>query len=129
MAKRESIYIEGFGHKHPIPAACRIGNIVTSGIIYGLDVATGKPAETLEAQCTLMFDHLRRVVEAAGGTTDDIVKLTVWMKDRSLRDAVNREWLKMFPDPATRPARQTMNVELDGGKLVQCDFMAVIDSR
>src|ERR1700687_4469686 len=107
MGKRTAIYVDGFGHKNPIPAASRLGNTVASGIIYGLDVATGKPAVTLDEQVRLMFQHLKAIVEAAGGTTDDIVKLSVWMVDRSNRDAVNREWVTMFPDPATRPARQT----------------------
>jgi 2-iminobutanoate/2-iminopropanoate deaminase len=126
MAKRKAVYVEGFGHKNPIPAASRIGNVIASGIIYGLDVATGKPAATLDEQAKLMFHHLEAIIEAAGGTTDDIVKLTVWMADRSQREAVNREWLAMFPDPATRPARQAMQAELGGGILVQCDFLAVI---
>ena len=63
MARRTSIYVEGYGHKNPIPAAARIGGFVASGIIYGLDTATGKPAPTLDAQCTLMFQHLRRIIE------------------------------------------------------------------
>jgi len=126
MPRRTSIYVAGYGHKNPIPAAARIGNLVASGIIYGLDTATGKPAATLDQQCSLMFQHLRTVIEAAGGTTDDILKLNVLLKDRSQREPVNREWLAMFSDPATRPARQTMQADLDGGKLVQCDFLAVI---
>jgi 2-iminobutanoate/2-iminopropanoate deaminase len=126
MAKRKAVYVQGFGHKNPIPAACRIGNTVASGIIYGLDAATGKPAPTLDEQAMLMFQHLRSIIEAAGGVTDDIVKLTVWMVDRSKREAINREWLAMFPNPETRPARQTLQAELDGGILVQCDFLAVI---
>ena len=129
MTKRQSIYIEGFGHKNPIPAACRLGNVVASGIIYGLDVATGNPAADLERQCALMFEHLRSIMAAAGGTVDDIVKLNVWMTDRGQRQAVNAEWLKMFPDPQTRPARQTMQgAALSEGILVQCDFLAVLDS-
>jgi 2-iminobutanoate/2-iminopropanoate deaminase len=129
MAKRKAIYVEGFGHKNPIPAACRVGNTVASGIIYGLDIATGKPAASLDDQAKLMFRHLKAIIEAAGGTTDDIVKLTVWMVDRSQREAVNREWLAMFPDPETRPARQAMQAELGAGILVQCDFLAVIGER
>lgn len=127
MAKRRAIYIEGFGHKNPIPVASRVGNVVASGIIYGLDTATGKPAATLDEQAKLMFHHLKVVVEAAGGTLDDIVKLNVWLADRAKREAVNREWLAMFPDPATRPARQAMQAEMTTGVLVQCDFLAVID--
>lgn len=128
MAKRKSIYVEGFGHKNPIPAACRLGNIVTSGIIYGLDVVTGKPADGLQRQCALMFEHVRTIVEAAGGTLDDIVKLNVWMTDRSQRQAINDAWLAVFPDPETRPARQTMQGVLTPGILVQCDFLAVLDT-
>jgi 2-iminobutanoate/2-iminopropanoate deaminase len=128
MTKRQSIYVEGFGHKNPIPAACRLGNILMSGIVFGLDPATGKAAPTLEEQCALMFRHIRAIMAEAGGSTDDIVKITVWMSDRSQRAAVNKEWLDMFPDPATRPARQAMAADLDGGKLVQCDFMAVMGS-
>lgn len=124
--RRTALYVEGFGHKNPIPAACRIGNLVMSGIVYGLDPETGKAAETLEAQCALMFRHIRAIMAEAGGSTDDIIKITVWMLDRSQRAAVNTEWLAMFPDPATRPARQAMTADLDGGKLVQCDFIAVM---
>lgn len=124
MTRRQSIYVEGYSHANPIPAACRLGDLVVSGIVYGLDPATGKVAPTLEEQCALMFLHVRRIMEAAGGSTDDIVKMTVWMADRSQRQALNAEWLKMFPDPETRPARQTMAGILGNGMLIQCDFMA-----
>jgi len=129
MTRRQSIYVEGFGHKNPIPAACRIGDTLMSGIVYGLDPATGKPAQTLEAQCELMFGHIRAIMAEAGGSTDDIVKVTVWLADRSQREPINRQWLAMFPDPATRPARQAMAGDLDGGKLVQCDFVAVMGAK
>lgn len=124
--KRQTIDVPEFGHKNPIPAACRIGNMVATGIIYGLDTSTGKPAETLDEQCRLMFVHLRTVLAAAGAGPGDILKLTVWLQDRSNREALNREWLAMFPDRHDMPARQAMAGDLDGGKLVQCDCLAVI---
>ena len=78
-----------------------------------------------------MRAHVRQrsILEGAGGTTDNIAKITVWMKDRSQpqRDIVNAEWVKMFPDPATRPARHSMQADLDGGKLIECDFIAMFD--
>ena len=126
MARRRSIYVEAFGHKNPVPAACRVGNLLTSGIVYGLDPATGLVASNLDEQCALMFQHIRTIIQAGGGTVDDIVKITVWLKDRSQREAVNREWVKMFPNPEDRPARQAMQAELTGGMLVQCDFVANI---
>jgi len=35
--------------------------------------------------------------------------------------------VKMFPDPASRPARQVMEVPMEPGVLIQCDFMAIIE--
>jgi 2-iminobutanoate/2-iminopropanoate deaminase len=126
---RQSIYVEGFSHKNPIPAACRIGAMVYSGSIQGSDPATGQYGATLEEQSRLMFEQVRRIAEAAGGGVADIVKMTVWMKDRTRRAALNGPWLEMFPDPASRPARHTMNADLDGGKLVECEFVAVIGGQ
>ena len=124
--KRQSVYVPDFGHKNPIPAACRIGNMIATGIIYGLDPATGRPAATLDEQCRLMFQHLRNVLAAAGAGPEHVLKLTVWLKDRTQRDAVNREWLIMFPVRSDMPARQALEADLDGGKLVQCDCLAVL---
>ena len=126
MAKRKSIYVEGFSHKNPIPAACRIGNSLYSGSIQGTDPASGRYGATLEEQCSLMFAHVRRIVEAAGGGSGDIVKMTVWMKDRTQRAALNKPWLEMFPDANSRPARHTMKGDLDGEKLIECDFVAIL---
>jgi 2-iminobutanoate/2-iminopropanoate deaminase len=126
-AQRTSVYVEGFSHKNPIPAGCRVGPLLESGSIQGNDPATGKPAETIEAQCRYMLDNVRRIVNAAGGETQDIVKLTVWMKDRSQRPALNEPWLEMFPDAASRPARHAIIApELDRGKLIECSFTAWI---
>lgn len=125
--KRTSIYTEGFSHKNPIPAACRIGNTLYSGSIQGTDPATGAYGETLQAQCELMFGHVRRIIEQAGGSPADIIKMTVWMNDRSQRAALNTVWLQMFPDPQSRPARHTMQAALDGGKQIECDFIAILN--
>jgi len=126
MAKRKSIEIEGFKHKNPIPAACRLGNMLMTGIITGTDPATGTLAATLEAQCANIFHHVRSIMQAAGGSTDDIIKMSVWMSDRSRRDVLNAEWVKMFPDADARPARHTSQASLEGGQLIVCDITAVI---
>jgi 2-iminobutanoate/2-iminopropanoate deaminase len=127
MPKRTSIYVEGFSHKNPIPAACRVGNMVYSGSIQGTDPATGKYGATPEEQSALMFAHVKRIVAAAGGTPEHIVKMTVWMKDRANRAPINAEWLKLFPDADSRPARHAIQSALDGEKFFECDFVAVLD--
>jgi 2-iminobutanoate/2-iminopropanoate deaminase len=123
---RSSIYVNEIAHQSPIPNACRIGNIIVSGLIRGADPATSKLAATLEEQCAYMFVHMRETVEAGGATVEDIIKVTVWMKELT-RNPVNNEWVRMFPDPASRPARQILEVPMEPGVLIQCDFMAVIE--
>ena len=127
MARRQAIYLADLQHKNPIPAACRIDNMLYSGGVHGVDPATGKLAPTLEEQLALAFRHMRSIVETAGGTADDIIKITVWLKDRGNRAPLNDVWVEMFPDKETRPARHVMQGELGGGMLVQCDFVAVLE--
>ena len=102
---RRSIYIDEFAHRSPIPNASRIGSIIVSGLIRGVDPATQAFPPTVEQQCAFMFDNLRRTVEAGGARVEDIIKVTFWMKELQ-RKPVNDEWVKMFPDPAlaSRPA-------------------------
>ncbi len=123
---RTSIYVGEIAHQSPIPNASRIGNIIVSGLIRGADPATSKLAATLEQQCAFMFANMRQVVEAGGATVEDIVKVSVWM-EKLQRKPVNDEWVKMFPDPPSRPARQILEVPMEGGVLIQCDFMAVLE--
>lgn len=126
MAKRTAIYCESFKHANPVPAACRIGNLVVSGGIHGRDPQTGSTPDSLQEQLRLTFANVEAVIRDAGGSVDDIVKMTFWMTDRAQRNALNVEWERMFPDPATRPARHVMKGNLDGYMQVQCDFIAVL---
>src|SRR5882724_8060398 len=71
MEKRRSIEVPGVKHVNPIPAACRRGPFVTTGAISGADPATGKVPEDLDAQCRQMFENVRRLITAAGGTPED----------------------------------------------------------
>jgi len=126
-ARRVSIEVPGFEHDNPIPAACRIGPFLVSSVISGKEPYTGKLPETLEAQCEQMWNTVGRILEIAGGSPENIIKMTVWLKDRTQRPAVNKGWLEMFPDEHSRPARHTFNApELSGNMLVQCEIYAVI---
>ncbi|MFP1678330.1 RidA family protein [Alloalcanivorax sp. C16-2] len=126
MSRRKSVHSAGFSHQNPIPAASRIGDLMATGVINGTNPDTGELGADLATQCAFMFQHVRNIVEAAGGSTDDILKMTVWMQDRSQRDVLNAEWLAMFPDPESRPARHAIQNPVDSKFLIQCDVLAVI---
>jgi 2-iminobutanoate/2-iminopropanoate deaminase len=127
MDKRRSIEVAGVKHQNPIPAASRKGPFVASGAISGADPATGAVPADLDAQCRQMFENVRRLVAAAGGSPDDIVKMNVWIADRALRPTLNKYWVEMFPDPHSRPARHTSaHGDFTPPMQIQCDIFAVI---
>jgi len=65
-------------------------------------------------------------MEQAGGTPDDIIRMAVYLKEESYREAINKEWLKMFPDEHSRPARHAIKIELRGEVLFQIELVAVL---
>lgn len=87
----------------PIPDGAKFGNLVCSSLIGG--AKGGVTSEDPEKQAETLFRNVRAFMEAAGGTTDNIVQITVYLKDEAYRSYMNKEWLKMFPDPKNRPAR------------------------
>jgi 2-iminobutanoate/2-iminopropanoate deaminase len=127
--QRRSINIQGYGHMNPIPAASRIGNLLMSSVITGRDPVSGSMPASIEEQCAHMFRRVQDIVEAAGGTSAEIIKMTVWLRDPGNREALNAEWLRVFPDPTSRPARHTVPLAAGGDSLVQCDLVAVFDDR
>lgn len=126
MAKRKSVNFPGFAHGNPIPNASRIGNIMMTSVISGVDPSTRKLPPDLEGQVANLFGHIHSAVEAAGGSPDNIIKINFYMKDPPTgRAALNGEWVKMFPDADSRPARHTLALGTDSNALVTCDFTAV----
>ena len=127
MAKRRSINGSRARHENPIPNASRVGNVVMSSVIGGTKPGTRELPASLEEQVANVFAHIRHDVEAAGGSVDDIIKINFWLKDpTSQRAALNAEWVKMFPDPESRPARHTLALPADSRSLVQADFTAML---
>ena len=123
---RASVDVAGFTHANPIPVASRIGPFVATGAITGRDPETGTMPLDADRQLSHVFDHVRRLMAQLGGTTDDILKMTFHLADPEDREALNREWLAMFPDPASRPARQAIAAQLARGAVVHCDLLAVL---
>lgn len=128
MPRRISIYLPGFAHANPIPVASRVGDVLASGVLTGRDPATGLMPPGLDLQCANVFTHVRALMRAAGGSTGNIVKMTFHLADPADREALNREWVAMFPDPQDRPARQATAATLAGGALIHCDLLAVLDT-
>ena len=126
MARR-SIEVPGLHHGGlPIPIASVVGNLLVSGGISPLDPETGTVPPDVEEQVELVFANVRRVLDAAGGAPEDVVRCTVFVRDKGIRPVVDKNWLVMFPDPASRPARHTLSIDLPRSLHIQLEITALL---
>jgi enamine deaminase RidA (YjgF/YER057c/UK114 family) len=120
---RRSIDIQSFAHANPIPAACQIGPLLVSSIIAPRDPGGPTIPEDVGAQLANLFHHAGEILEAAGFGWDDVARMTFYVPDIAVRDAINAPWVERFPDATSRPARFTQ-VSPAGGKMVTCELLA-----
>lgn len=127
--RKRSIEVPGVSHgKAPIPMGARVGNIIYSSAIAGKDPATNQLPADPDDQPRLAFANMATLLERGGASLEDVVRVTVLLKDDSLRDAINTEWLRYFPDPEDRPARHVSPTELQHGMLLQLEVVAVVQA-
>ena len=100
--------------------AVKVGDAVYLSGQIPLDPETMVMAEGIEAQITRVFDNLKAVAEAAGGSLSDTVKLNVFLTDLGNFAKVNEIMAKYFTQPY--PARAAIGVAaLPRGATVEMD--------
>ena len=91
----------------------------------GLDPYSMEQVEGIEAQIRRVFDNLKAVCEAAGGSLADIAKLNIFLTDLSNFQLVNQIMGEYFAQPY--PARAALGVaSLPKGALVEMDGVVII---
>ncbi len=107
--------------------AVRVGDTVYLSGQIGLDPASGQLVDGIDAQILRVFENLKAVAEAAGGTLADVVKLNVFLTDLSHFAKVNETMARYFSQPF--PARAAVGVkELPRGALVEADAVMFVGS-
>jgi reactive intermediate/imine deaminase len=106
--------------------AVKVGNTVYLSGQIGLDPATMQMVEGIDAQVHRVFQNLKAVAEAAGGSMADVVKLNIFLTDLANFAKVNEIMAQYFTQPY--PARAAVGVkELPRGALVEADGVLVIE--
>lgn len=124
---RRSVYVDGLNFKGmPIPFGSKAGRFFVSSGISGTDPATHELVDGDAGQIEQMFENMRLGVETAGGSIQGILKCTFHVRGESVRTHIHAQWLKMFPDPASRPARHTMIYGFPKDVAAMVEFMAVL---
>ena len=110
----------------PYSQAVRSGNTVYFSGAIPLVPATGEVVEgDITAQARQVFDNLKAVAEAAGGSLDRIVRLGLYLTDLSQFAAVNAVMGEYFAQPY--PARSTIEVPaLPKGAVFEVDAVMVL---
>ena len=105
--------------------AIKAGNTVYMSGQIPLDPKTMELVEGFEAQTIQVFENLKSVAEAAGGSLSHIVKLNVFLTDLGNFAKVNETMAKYFAEPY--PARAAVGVaSLPRGAQVEADAVMVL---
>ncbi len=110
----------------PYSQAVRAGNTVYFSGQIPLDPATGHLVQgDIEAHTRRVFDNLKAVAEAAGGSLADVVRVGIYVTDLAHFATVNAVMAQYFKEPY--PARSTIQVSaLPKGAEVEVDAVMVL---
>jgi len=106
--------------------AVRAGNTVYLSGQIPLDPATGEMAKgDVEAQIRRVFENLKAVIGASGGTFSNVVKVNVYLTDLGNFALVNKVMAEYIAQPY--PARAAVGVAaLPRGAAVEIDCVMVL---
>ena len=100
--------------------AVRVDHTVYLSGQIGLDPTSMQMVEGIDAQIHRVFQNMRAVATAAGGSMDDVVKINIFLTDLAHFARVNETMATYFHQPY--PARAAVGVaSLPRGALVEAD--------
>ena len=109
---------------NPISQATRCGNLVFVAGQGPIDPATREIVEgDMRAMITQTLDNIKAILEAAGTSMDNALKVTCYLGGLQYHSLWNEVYLEYFPD--NWPARVTVQT-LPGGLPVEIDAIACI---
>lgn len=109
----------------PYSQAVKAGNLLFVAGQIGINPATGQLEEGIEAQTRQALLNLKAILEAAGASLDNVVRVGVFLQDLKDFQAMNTVYAEFFPH--SPPARTTVQVAaLPRNALVEIDAIAVL---
>ena len=109
----------------PYSQAIVAGGFVFCSGMAGIDPSTGTVGGGIEAQTEQALRNLAAVLDSAGASMDDLVKVTIFYADVDDFGRLNEVYARHMPDPP--PARSApANVRLPRGLLVSIDAIAAL---
>lgn len=122
--------------KHPdkaVSTGAYSAGVLVDGWLYvsgqgPLDLSTGEVIRgTIEEETLLTLSHIKKIIEAAGGSVDSVIKCTVHLSDINDFEKYNTAYASFFP--GIKPARTTVQSVLSGGIKIEIDAVARIANK
>ncbi len=114
MAKEVIIAEKGAPPAGPYSPSIKVRNWLFISGQGPFDPETQKIPEIFQDQVKVTLENIKGIVEAAGGTMDNIVKTTVFLKDMNNFNKMNRIYRKYFSEkPPARLCVEVARLPLD----------------
>jgi 2-iminobutanoate/2-iminopropanoate deaminase len=111
----------------PYSQALRVGDFVFVAGQGPFEARTRRlVGSTVAEQTTQVLDNIVAILEAAGASMADVVKVTVHLSDLDHFKPFNEVYESYFPDP--KPVRTTVGSQLRGF-MVEVDVIAYVGSE
>lgn len=125
MAKKEIIRsARVFPSNNPLSPAIRVGDLLFLSGQIGRDPKTGQVADDFALQARQTFENMKMLLEDAGSSMDNLVKVTVLLKraeDLAAMNEIYREYINR-----DYPARSSYTAGLYGNILIEIEVVASV---
>lgn len=110
----------------PYSQGVKVGHMIYTAGQLGLDPATGKLVDGLEAQTEQALRNLAAILEAAGSRMENVVKTTCFLADIADFKAFNGVYARFFA--SNPPARSTIQAgALPADARVEIEVVAFVE--
>ena len=110
----------------PYSQAIKIENLIFLSGQGPIDPKTNEiSGNTFVDQLELTLKNIKAILESAGASEKDIVKVNAYLSDIGNFGEFNKIYRNFFSDP--KPARTTVECQLSGGILVEIDVIAYLE--
>lgn len=117
----------------PVPAGAYTPGLIAGGFVFVSGQTAEKPGSDelveggIREQTKQVMENIGGILEAAGCSMDDVVKVTAHLADVRDFDGYNEVYREFFSTPY--PVRTTVQSVIPGGSLVEIDVVALRPER
>ncbi|MFJ7512405.1 RidA family protein [Peribacillus simplex] len=109
----------------PYSQGIKVGNVVYTSGQLPIDPETGEMPDNIEEQTRVSLENLKKVLEAAGSSLQQVIKTTVFLSDMNHFAVMNHVYGEFFSD--NYPARSAIEVaRLPKDAFIEIEAFAII---